>query len=51
MIRPQKSFSTLLRPQKKSPFGPQKVKINPKIESKSKVRNEGTIGNKNTNYT
>ena len=31
---------------KNSPFGPQKVKIAPKIKSKSKFRIEGTIVNK-----
>ena len=31
---------------KNSPFGPQKVKIAPKIKSKSKFRIEGTIENK-----
>ena len=43
MIRPQKSFSTL--------HWPQKVKMNPKIKSKSKVRIEGTIENKSFSTT
>ena len=45
MIRPQNSFQPYSDP-KNSPLGPQKVKINPKIKSKLKVRIEGTIENK-----
>ena len=36
---------------KNSPLGPQKVKSDPKIKSKSKVRIEGTIENKRYSTT
>jgi len=39
MRRPQNSFWTLPQP-KNSPLGPQKVKNNPKMKSKSNVRIE-----------
>ena len=44
MSRPQNSFWTFLQPQN-SPLGPQKVKNDPKIKSKSNVRIE-----RNTEY-
>ena len=50
MSRPQKSFSTLPDP-KNSPLGPRKVKNDPKIQSKSKVRNEGSIESKSCSTT
>ena len=45
MSRPQNSFSALQQLQKNQ-LGPQKVKNNPKIKSKEKVRIEGTIEKK-----
>ena len=45
MSKPQNSFEPYPNP-KNSRFGPQKVKNDPKIKSKSKVRIEGTIEKK-----
>ena len=44
MSQAQKSFQSLPQPQN-SQLGPQKVKNDPKIESKSNVRIEGNIEN------
>ena len=43
-------FLTLTQP-KNGPFGPQKLKNDPKIKSKSKVRIEGTMENKSCSTT
>ena len=50
MIRPEKVFQSYTDP-KNSPEGPQKVKMDPKIMSKSKVRIEGTLKNKSFSTT
>ena len=50
MSRTQNSFQTLPQP-KKLPIRAQKVKNDPKIKSKSKVRIEGTIENKSCSTT
>ena len=50
MSRPQNSFKHYPDP-KNSSLGPQKIKNDPKIESKSKVRIEGTIENKSCSST
>ena len=50
MRRPQNSFWTLPRPPK-SPLGPQKLKNDPNIESKSNVRIEGCIENESCSTT
>ena len=41
-----KTFFELHIEHKNNPLGPQKVKNNPKIKSKEKVRIEGTMGKK-----
>ena len=50
MSRPQNSCRTLPQPQN-SPLGPQKVKNDPKIKSKSNVRIEGNIENESCSTT
>ena len=50
MRRPQSSFLILPHP-KNSPLGTQNVKIEPKIKSKSKVRNAGNIENEKSSAT
>ena len=50
MRGPQNSFRTLPQP-KNSLLGPQKVKNDPKIKSKSNVRIEGNIENESCSTT
>ena len=50
MRGPQNSCRTLPQP-KNSPLGPQILKKDPKIKSKSKVRIEGTIENESCSTT
>ena len=50
MSRPQNSFRTLPQP-KNSPLGPQKVKNDPKIKSKSNFRIEWNIENESCSTT
>ena len=50
MSKPQNSCQTLLQP-KISPLGPQKVKNDPKIKSKSNVRIKGNIDNESCSTT
>ena len=45
-----KTVFQLYNESKNNPLGPQKVKDNPKIKSKEKVRIEGTIEKKLFNY-
>ena len=49
--RPQESFLTPLKSPKSSPLGPQKVKNDHKIKSKSNVRIEGNIENESCSTT
>ena len=50
MSRPQNSCSSLTQPQKQ-PIGAKKLKKDLKIMSKSKVKIEGTLGNKSCSTT
>ena len=50
MSWPQNTFSTFPNP-KNSPLGPQKVKNDPKIKSKSNVRIEGNTENESCSTT
>ena len=50
MSRPQNSCSSLTQPQKQ-PIGSKKLKKDLKIMSKSKVKIEGTLGNKSCSTT
>ena len=50
MIRPQNSFKPHIEP-KNSPLGPQKVKNDPKIKSKSNVRIERNKENESCSTT
>merc|ERR1712236_775 len=50
MSRPQNSFKTLPRPNN-SLLGPQKVKNDPKLKSKSNVRIQGNIENESCSTT